>query len=310
LELNEKDLFDDWRFGSTNNEVEGYQPLFEELIKTSYGLEQCNLQKYFDIAQIQQFPYYAYGEKIAVSETQGTGRLSLSTSYFLFAEIITNNVAPWTVQNANLTSSSENNSLSTFPSIKRKKQFDNVRILLSSQRPSDIWKGIDQARQWLNEDAEDHDVYGLLIDAVDKNPTIREQVRNLLTNMMKRESKMAEEAFTLLPSSKEDLLIDADDSYYAAEYERAISLYRQVLKLDPENERAKNQLAKAEIEKPNESSTDLPREAIQYYRRARSYIAASDVKTATRMLGAAIESAHAHGMKYLEAEKLLESILV
>lgn len=192
----------------------------------------------------------------------------------------------------------------------QKKQFDAVHLLLSSQRPSDIWKGINQARQWLNEDPEDRDVYGLLLDAVDKNRDIREQVRNLLLDMMKRESQKAVEAFQLLPSSVDHLLADADDAFYAVEYERAIQLYRQVLKLDPENSRAKTHLAEARKESPvaSEVNPELPRDAVQYYRRARSYIAAKDFSTAMKMLGAAVESAKGRGMQYLEAEKLYASI--
>jgi tetratricopeptide (TPR) repeat protein len=81
------------------------------------------------------------------------------------------------------------------------------------------------------------------------------------------------------------------------------------LKLDPENARAKDHLAKAEIKRiTGESSTDLPRAAEQYYRRARSFIAARDVVTAMNLLNAAIESAQSKGMKYPDAEKALNNM--
>lgn len=193
---------------------------------------------------------------------------------------------------------------------KRKKQFDAVRFLLSSQRPSDIWRGIDQVRQWLNKEPEDRDVYSLLLDVVEKNHEVREKVRDLLIEMMQKESKRAAEAMSLLPSSVDDLLADADDAFYAAEYERSIQLYRQVLTRDPDNSRAKSHLAEARKESPiaTEVNPELPRDAIQYYRRARSYIAAKDFSTAMKMLGAALESAQTRGMKYSEAEKLLASV--
>jgi len=192
---------------------------------------------------------------------------------------------------------------------KRKTKLDAILIQLGSQRPSEVWRGMEQVRQWLKEDSEDKDVYGLLLDAVQKNRDLREQVRNLLVEMMQNGSKSAENAILSLPSSLTDFLADADDAYYGGEYEHAITLYRQVLKLDPENTRAKDHIAKAEIKRiTGESSTDLPRAAEQYYRRARSFIAARDVVTAMNLLNAAMESAQAKGMKYPEAEEALNNM--
>ena len=192
---------------------------------------------------------------------------------------------------------------------KRKSQLDAVLIQLSSQRPSDVWRGMEQARQWLKEDTEDKDVYGLLLDAVQKNRDLREQVRNLLTEMMQGGSQSAEKAILALPSSLTDFIADADDAYYGAEYERAINLYRQVLKLDPENAHAKDHIAKAEIKRiTGETASGLPRVAEQYYRRARSYIAARDVITAMNLLNAAIEAAQAKNIKYIEAEEALNNM--
>ena len=191
----------------------------------------------------------------------------------------------------------------------RKTLLDAVRIQLSSQRPSDVWRGMDQARQWLNANSEDRDVYGLLLDVVQKNRELREQVRNLFLEMTQKGSKHAEEAISLLPSNANDLLADADDAYYAAEYDRAVQLYRQVLKLDPDNSRAKDHIAKAEIKRITwESDGDLPRVAVQYYRRARSYIAARDVVTAMNLLSAAIEAAQGKNMKYPEADEALNNM--
>ena len=194
---------------------------------------------------------------------------------------------------------------------RRKKQIDAVLLQLSSQRPSEIRRGFEQVRQWLNEESEDRDVYSMLLDVVEKNHELRQQVRDLLIDITQKGSRMAAEAVNLLPSSVDDLLADADDAFYAAEYERSIQLYRQVLTRDPENSRAKSHLTEAMKETPtaSEKNPELPRDAIQYYRRARSYIAARDFSTAMKMLGAALESAQTRGMKYTEAEKLLQSVL-
>lgn len=192
---------------------------------------------------------------------------------------------------------------------RRKPQLDAVLMQLNSQKPSEVWRGMDQIRQWLKENAEDRDVYGLLLDAVKENSELREQARNLLDEMMQKGSESAKQALLALPSSVQDFLIDADDAYYAAKYDRAIELYRQVLKLDPENLRAKDHIAKAEIKKvTGESETNLPLEAKEYYRRARSTIAARDFLTAMNLLNAAIEAAQVRGLKFQEAEDALNNM--
>lgn len=194
-------------------------------------------------------------------------------------------------------------------SSKRNPKLDAVFIQLGSQRPSDVFRGMEKVRQLLKEDPENRDVYGLLLDAVKEHRDLREQVRNLLYEMVEKGSRSAQEAISSLPSSIQDFLADADDAYYAAEYERAVQLYRQVLKLDPENERAKDHLAKAEIKRiTGESVTGLPRAAEQYYRRARSFIAARDVVTAMNLLSAAIEAAKGKGMPYPEADEALSNM--
>lgn len=192
----------------------------------------------------------------------------------------------------------------------RDPKYDAVLIQLSSQRPSDVWRGMEQARQWLKEDPENREVYGLLLDAVQANrDLLRDKIRTLFTEMLEKGSKSAKEALGSLPTGIQDLLADADDVYYAAEYERAIKLYRQVLKLDSDNVRAKDQLAKSELMKiTGESAGDLPRAAEQFYRRARSYIAARDIVAAVNLLTAAIEAAQAKNKKYPDAEQALSGM--
>lgn len=197
------------------------------------------------------------------------------------------------------------------PDKKRNVKYDAILIQLSSQRPSNIFRGMEQVRQWLKENPENQEVYGLLLDAVQENrELLRDKVRNLLTEMMEDgKSKAAEAALSNLPGGIQDLLADADDEYYAAEYEKAILSYRRVLKLDPENARAKEHLAKAEIKLvAGETSVGLPRSAVQYYRRARSYLAARDITTAVNLLNAAVEAAQIRGQDYPDAAHALSDI--
>lgn len=189
------------------------------------------------------------------------------------------------------------------------KQLDAVLVRLGSQRPSDVWRGMDQVRHWLADDPENREVYGMLLDAVKENRDLREQVRKLLSEMEQKGSKSAQDAMYNLPSGIQDFSADANDAYYAGEYEKAIQLYRQVLKLDPDNAHAKDHIAKAEIKRrTGETASGLPRAAEQYYRRARSYIAAREIATAMNLLSAAIEAARAKDMKYPEAEDALNNM--
>ncbi|MCC6297985.1 MAG: hypothetical protein IT314_01715 [Anaerolineales bacterium] len=191
----------------------------------------------------------------------------------------------------------------------KKRQLDLLLSQLRSARPSDIWRGMEQAREGLKENSEDKGVYGILLDVVQEKPELRKQIRDLFLAVMQRGSISAKNALLALPSSVSDFLADADDAYYAGEYGQAVELYRQVLKLDPENSRAKTQLEKAEKNKNSEeASGELPRSAVQYYRRAHSSLATRDVVTAMNLLDAAIEAARGKGMEYPEAEKAASSI--
>lgn len=199
-----------------------------------------------------------------------------------------------------------------------------LRIQLRSQLPSDFRRGLSQARQWLQADPEDAEIYNLLLEIAAENPALKEEIHNLVVNYSKRGSQTATQVLRgienlsdgkeVSPDQKPtnqanlstDLMSDADDAYYAAEFEKAVRLYRQVLATDPNNLRARQQLEKAEINRISQNTkASFPREAMQYYRRARSYIAARDTHSAIGMLVAAIEAAQAQGMKFPEAEDLL-----
>lgn len=194
-------------------------------------------------------------------------------------------------------------------SSERDNKLDAMQIQLRSQRASDILRGMTQARQWLQENPEDRQVYELLLDSVQENHDIRERVRDLLVEMVQKGSNSAEEAISILPSTLQDLLADADDAYYAAEYSRAVQLYLQVLKRVPDHERAREYLAKAKSAQHGAEDLllGLPRDAVQYYRRARSYLAASDFLMAIKSLSAAVEAAQTRGMFYPDADELLKT---
>jgi tetratricopeptide (TPR) repeat protein len=105
------------------------------------------------------------------------------------------------------------------------------------------------------------------------------------------------------------LIENADNAYYATQYDKAIQLYQQVLGLDPKNKHARNQVQKAEFNRPLKSKLeDLPTEALQLYKRCRSFIAIGDLAGARKLLRQAVESAQKAGVDFLDAKDLLRNI--
>jgi WD40 repeat protein/MinD-like ATPase involved in chromosome partitioning or flagellar assembly len=96
VELSEKELRTRWQLNE-NPDIDpiGYQPQFEQLLKDVYGLPECNLEYYFNEILIQHYPYYGYGEGIAVLDEKDIGRLSFARSYEKFAECLINVDVPW-----------------------------------------------------------------------------------------------------------------------------------------------------------------------------------------------------------------------
>jgi tetratricopeptide (TPR) repeat protein len=99
IELAEDQLRQDWRQGNRKEGIAGYQPEFEELLKKSYDLPECDLQDYFDKVQIRHQSSYAYGEKIAVLTNESQDDINtLSYAYRKFTERLTTVNNPWETQ--------------------------------------------------------------------------------------------------------------------------------------------------------------------------------------------------------------------
>jgi tetratricopeptide (TPR) repeat protein len=192
------------------------------------------------------------------------------------------------------------------PTNDHKLKLEILSNLLQSDKLSEISQGIDQAKEWLERDKEDREIYGVLLDAVQNNLKLRNQVSDLFSTMIEKGSSYAGTALSNLPTAR-DMLIDADDAYYAGAFRQAAELYRKVLSVDPDNVRAKEQLEKTTLD-AIELDPKIPKEATQFFRKARSYIAAKDFSTALKLLNAAIESAAAREVVFSDAEQLLVSI--
>lgn len=194
----------------------------------------------------------------------------------------------------------------------RMRRFAAVKDQLSSTAPNEFRQGIEHLRRWLQNSPDDQEIYTFMVNTSREFPTAQNTILELLREMKQRGSKIAAMTLSDLSTNEEDLMDEADDAYYAAEFDKAISLYQKILELEPSNHQARDRLVKAEANKIDgvgeKSNKKLPREAIQWFRQARSYIAASDFKAAITYLGAAVEEARANEIYFSDAELLLNRI--
>jgi formylglycine-generating enzyme required for sulfatase activity/cellulose biosynthesis protein BcsQ len=86
-----------WRNGDQKAAIEGYQPQFEVLFKDIYGLDNVNLNLYFDNVQLQHVPTYSYGEKISVLKENRNDRQSLANSFDIFTNWLIDVDSPWNI---------------------------------------------------------------------------------------------------------------------------------------------------------------------------------------------------------------------
>ncbi|MBI5471566.1 MAG: tetratricopeptide repeat protein [Ignavibacteriae bacterium] len=95
IDLSEKELQAWWRSNMQSPDVLAYEPLFQRMFENVYGLKHCDLAAYFDEVRIQHFPFYSYGEKIAVLQKGESDRLSLARSYATFTTWLVDRPCPW-----------------------------------------------------------------------------------------------------------------------------------------------------------------------------------------------------------------------
>ena len=84
-----------WRHGDASQGIEGYQPMFENLLGAVYALQPCKLNDYFKEVFIPHSPDFAYGEAVAVLREKDDDRYSLSRNYQAFMQWFDGAVSPW-----------------------------------------------------------------------------------------------------------------------------------------------------------------------------------------------------------------------
>jgi CHASE2 domain-containing sensor protein len=85
-----------WREGGYDGEdyIEGYQPIFEHLLKDVYELDDCKLAHYFDATQVPHDASFSFGEKIA-AKSGITEKLSMGAAYANLTKWLTSETAAW-----------------------------------------------------------------------------------------------------------------------------------------------------------------------------------------------------------------------
>jgi MinD-like ATPase involved in chromosome partitioning or flagellar assembly/tetratricopeptide (TPR) repeat protein len=85
-----------WRKGGAfdDQEVAGYQPMFEALFRDIYGLDACRLEEFFSATEILHDSDYAYGERIA-ARAGVTDRASIGHACANLTARLTKLNAPW-----------------------------------------------------------------------------------------------------------------------------------------------------------------------------------------------------------------------
>ncbi len=84
-----------WRRGDSSQQIPGYQPSFEDLIRDCYGMQQVSLESYFDEVQLQLTRDAAGGEPVAVRQDEGGDRFSLTRTFDAFLAWLAPGYLPW-----------------------------------------------------------------------------------------------------------------------------------------------------------------------------------------------------------------------
>ena len=85
-----------WRGGKIRDEqIIGYQTIFEQLLREMYELDTCDLGTYFDATQVPYDSDYAYGEAIAAAIDGTDDRLGIGYACDQLTQRLVKQTAPW-----------------------------------------------------------------------------------------------------------------------------------------------------------------------------------------------------------------------
>jgi eukaryotic-like serine/threonine-protein kinase len=95
IEMGDAEQRAQWRRGDPGQGIVGYQPLFERLLRSCYGLAEVALESYFDEVQLQQSKTFACGEQLAARLERSGDRFSLTRAFDAFLGWLGGGYFPW-----------------------------------------------------------------------------------------------------------------------------------------------------------------------------------------------------------------------
>lgn len=201
-------------------------------------------------------------------------------------------------------------------------QINAIEKQLESPSGAEFQLGLDEAQEILQKDATNETVITLLVTVGERATAHRRaQIIDRLKVIESEQAKAAVERLAEVKLLVHDrviaLLHEAYNAYYDGDYRQAKELFEAYLQEQPDDLDARRQLEKGrkrmvgeEIPAARQPSVggNIPRQAWQLYRRARSYLAAGDFQSAQKLIEQAINLAEEKNAVFSDAEGLSETL--
>lgn len=198
---------------------------------------------------------------------------------------------------------------------------DAIEKMLRSRSEYEFQLGLDEAQDLLTQYPADEALINMLVSAGESSSSIRRsQIIERLRAVGGELALGAAQRLESIENGDEEtaaLKQKAYDAYYDGDYEQAVRLFEAYLEKHPYDTEARAQLEKAKTrllgreapEATRQTATgNVPRQAVQLYRRARSYLAAKDIRSAKKLIEEAIALADQNNTTFAEAEELLANL--
>jgi tetratricopeptide (TPR) repeat protein len=198
---------------------------------------------------------------------------------------------------------------------------DAIEKRLRSPSEDEFQLGLDEAQELLTQKPTDEALINMLVSVGESSPSIRRfQIIERLKAVGSEPALVAAKRLENVKNGNEEaatLRQKAHAAYYDGDYEQAVRLFEAYLEQHPTDteararmERAKTILLSREASEATQQTGtgNVPRQALQLYRRSRSYLAARDIRSAKKLIEEAIALAEQSNATFTEAEELLENL--
>ena len=203
---------------------------------------------------------------------------------------------------------------------KESRKADKIELLLRSSSPEEFSLGLNEAQEWLLENPDESQIVNILVSVSEQTEFIarREQIIALLSTLKGSSStkQLQRKEQSTKDENQEKLREKSLEAYYEGQFDLAIEMFKSYLHQHPDDLEIISQLEKARLRQLGtdnasglqRSHTKTPKHAWQLYRRARSYLAAGDVKSAQKLLIEAVDIAERENVNFPEALGYLDEL--